>query len=311
MISLPVILVFGAINQDEVVRVSHHPVPGETVVTDSIHFFQGGKGANQAYAAAIAGGKNLTAHMIGAVGDDAAGTDALASLHSVGVDTTLVNRVSGRPTGRAYTTVTEDRQNSIVVGRGANGYVSPSNLVAAQTPTLTIAQTELGSAATEALASFAASVGARLIINNGPVVALSDAAFSLADPPVVNQQEALDLLVYDGGDLSPEQVANTLRARYRCVSLIITVGGAGCVVADATSTRRHSITAAGQVVDTTEAGDTFVGSLAAGLAMGDDLDAAVSRASIAAAESVAWHGARALLSGSPDGPLARSSTTLV
>jgi sugar/nucleoside kinase (ribokinase family) len=146
----PVILVFGAINQDEVARVRRHPVPCETVVTDSITFFQGGKGANQAFAAAVAGGDHVRVQMVGAIGDDAAGEAALASLHSAGVDTGLIKRVVSRPTGRACITVDDAGQNAIVVGLGANAFVSPSNLVRAQRPDVAVAQTELGADAIEA-----------------------------------------------------------------------------------------------------------------------------------------------------------------
>ena len=122
------LLVIGATNLDEICRVDRHPQPGETVVARSIDFSQGGKGANQAYAAAVAGGTGVAVHMVGAVGDDAAGRDALASLQTAGVDTTMVATSSGMPTRRAYITVSDDGENSIVVALGANANVSPANL---------------------------------------------------------------------------------------------------------------------------------------------------------------------------------------
>jgi len=300
-----VILVFGAINQDEVARVRRHPSPGETVVTDSIDFFQGGKGANQAYAAAVAGKGKITVEMVGAVGDDAAGMAAVESLHTAGVDTTLVKQVVGRPTGRAYIAVSDDGQNSIVVGLGANAFVSPSNLVLAQRPDVAIAQTELGAAATEALCAFAASVGARLIINDGPVVALSEDSLSHADPLIVNQHEALDLLGRGDWAEGPVTLAEELRRRCNARSVIITLGGQGSAVADDQGGRLHAAVVAPRVVDTTGAGDTYVGALAAALVLGEDLDSAIAHASAAAAAAVAWQGARAPLKAMANGTPAR------
>jgi len=307
----PVVLVFGAINQDEVARVDRHPLPGETVVTDTINVYQGGKGANQAFAAAIAGAGVTVVRMVGAIGDDAAGDAALDSLHSVGVDTTLVKQVSGRPTGRAYITVTEDGQNSIVVGLGANAFVSPTNLVAAQRADVAIAQTELGAAATEALAAFARSCGARLIINDGPVVSLSADTLELADPLIVNQHEAADLLGDPVDHVGPERLATLLMGQLGSRSLVVTLGGDGCVIADGHGVRRVAAVKAERVVDTTGAGDTFVGALAASLALDPDLDLAVTRAAEAAAHSVAWPGARPPLSAFAGGPIARNPAKAV
>ncbi|MFD2795215.1 PfkB family carbohydrate kinase [Promicromonospora vindobonensis] len=303
----PVILVFGAINHDEVARVPRHPMPGETVVTGSIEFFQGGKGANQAYAAANAGGSRVSVQMVGAVGDDAAGQAAVDSLAAAGVDTTLVKQVIDRPTGRAYITVSDDGQNTIVVGLGANAYVSPSNLVLAQRPDVAVAQTELGSAAVEALCAFAVEVGARLIINDGPAVPLSVAALRAADPLVVNQHEALDLMGLDTWEGEQAALAAELRARHDVRSVIITLGSEGSVVADAHGARAHPPVAARRVVDTTGAGDTFVGALSVGLALGEDIDSAVALASAAAARSVEWKGARAPLAPPAGGRRARQA----
>lgn len=310
MSTRPVILVFGAINQDEVARVERLPAPGETVVTEAIDFFAGGKGANQAHAAAIAGGDEVSVQMVGAVGDDVAGADALRSLRDAGVDTTLVKQVVGRPTGRAYIAVDDDGQNQIVVGLGANRFVSPSNLLLARRPDIAVAQTELGSAATEALCAFAVEVGARLVINCGPVVELSRDALAYADPLIVNEHEALDLLgATTRTDDSIEALAAAIRSSFGSRSVIVTLGSAGSVIADATGTRPHPAARAELVVDTTGAGDTFIGALVAALAIGADLDHAVERASMAAAASVAWRGARAPRSAIASGSSARLALT--
>lgn len=304
----PVVLVFGAINQDEVARVTRHPLPGETVVTDSIDFFQGGKGANQAYAAAMAGRGEIVVQMVGAVGGDTAGVEALASLQEAGVDTTLVKQVVGRPTGRAYISVSDDGQNSIVVGLGANAFVSPSNLVLAQRPDVAVAQSELGGTAVEALCGFAERSGSRLIINNGPVVPLSATAVKYADPLIVNEHEAVEMLTAPTWTGDPAVLAEAIRTRYGSRSVVVTLGSRGAAIADASGSWLRQAERAKAVVDTTGAGDTFVGTLAAALALGTDLDHAVERASTAATASVAWAGARAPLSALADNSLTRSTS---
>lgn len=295
------LLVFGATNLDEIARVSRHPQPGETVVAHSIGFSQGGKGANQAYAAAVAGGQGVSVYLTGAVGDDAAGQDAIASLSAAGVDTTMLARVVEVPTGRAYITVSDDGENSIVVALGANAHVSPASLDALRVdgasvrPDVVVAQTEIGAASINAVSELAEQLGARLIINNGPVVGLSAAALAYADPLVVNEHEAADMLDNAHPGLSAEDLAGELRRRYSSRSVIITLGGEGSVVSDPAGVRRHAAIPAPAVVDTTGAGDTFVGALAAAIAVENDIDAAIDAAALAASNSVSWKGARAPL----------------
>ncbi len=288
------VLVMGAINQDEVARVSRHPVPGETVVTNSITFFSGGKGANQAAAAATAG-LGIDVQMLGAVGDDAVGDDQLSALRDSGVDVSLIRRVIGTPTGRAYITVSDDAQNSIVVGLGANAFVSPVNLNGAAAPDVVVAQTEIGRAPIEALAAFAVRSGSRMIINNAPVVELSAETLRTADPLVVNQFEARDMLVAAGVPivgLDPLAIAIALAAETSSRSVIVTLGAQGCAVVDDRGARSISAEVASSVVDTTGAGDMYVGTLAAALAANMDLDDAIRHAASAAAVSVAHDGAR-------------------
>lgn len=164
------------------------------MVARSIDISQGGKGANQAYAAAVAGGDGVSVRMVGAVGDDAAGEAALASLHAAGFDTAMMVQVSGTPTGRAYITVSDDGENSIVVALGANAEVTLASVDGSLHSDVVVAQTEVGAACGNAISALAEQVGARLVINNGPVVKLSDAALAYADPLIVNQHEAVDLL---------------------------------------------------------------------------------------------------------------------
>lgn len=308
--NLPRILVMGAINQDETARVDQLPVSGETVVTDQIAFHCGGKGANQAAAAARAGFP-VHVQMLGAVGEDLAGDDQLAALTKAGVDVSLVRRVIGKPTGRAYITVARSGANSIVVGLGANAYVSPVSVRGAEHPTLVVAQTEVGAAPVNALAAFAIRSKARFVLNNGPAVALDPATLAAADPLVVNEPEALQML---GSVAAPSVDLHIAMENAKCLlnevearSVVLTMGDAGSVVADDMGARHIAPVPVGGVVDTTGAGDTFVGVLAAALAAGRTLDAAAAVASAAASRAVTWHGAREPLD-LPTPPLAHLST---
>lgn len=283
------IVVLGAVNQDEVARVARHPLPGETVVTESIEFFPGGKGANQAYAAAAAG-RPVDVRIAAAVGDDAAGKAALTSLASVGVDTSLVRTVVGVRTGRAYVAVSPDGQNSIIVGLGANAFMSPSALPPVITADVCVAQTEIGAASVRRLAQLSMEAGARFILNNGPAISLDADTLRTADPLIVNEFEAADL-VGERID-NPMKLAAQVRELTEAKSVIVTLGGRGSVIADEDAPRLHQAVLAPQVVDTTGAGDTFVGVFAAAVAAGDDNDTAIRRGAEAAALAVSWHGAR-------------------
>lgn len=285
------ILVVGAINQDDIARVALAPRPGETVVTDAIESTPGGKGANQAAAAAQAG-RGVTVLLAGAVGEDAAGDAQLAALTAAGVDVALVRRLPDTSTGRALITVSADGENSIVVALGANAHVSPLDLSAVPDVRVVVGQTEVGADAIDTLARFAIEGESRLIINNGPVVALSKATLARADPLIVNEHEARGLLPPGGLPGAPQQVAAALMVALSPRSLVVTLGAAGCVVADGEGIRSVSARPVQAVVDTTGAGDTFVGSLAAALAVGLSLNSAVDAASSHAADAVGWRGAR-------------------
>jgi len=288
------VLVMGAINQDEVARVRQHPKPGETVVTDRIDLVPGGKGANQAVAAA-ATGLDVDVQFLGAVGDDAAGDRQLQALSNAGVDTSLIRRVMGTPTGRAHITVSDVGENSVVVGLGANAFVSRVNINGALRPSVVVGQTEIGSSPIDALAEFAIACNARLVLNNAPVVSLSERTLRAADPLVLNELEAADTLDQQGfawDTVSPTDLAALLLRQVGCKSVVVTLGPAGCVVAQGAGVRHFDAVPVQRVVDTTGAGDCFVGTLAAALAVGETLHSATERALRAAAVAVTLPGAR-------------------
>ena len=267
------ILVFGSSNIDVVVPVPHLPRPGETVLGGDYALLPGGKGANQALAARRAG---AAVAMAGAVGSDAFAALALENLRRDGVDVALVRRVA-RPTGCAAIMVGgagDDRgENLIAVASGANhaadAAVVPDRLLG---PGATlICQMEVPAAQNWVLLRRARAAGGRTILNLAPAAAIEPAILAELDILVANEGEAAAL----GGD--PAALAQRLR-----LALVVTRGAAGSVAYLADGGRIGTPALAVTPVDTTGAGDTFVGVLAAGLDVALALPEALRRASVAA-----------------------------
>lgn len=285
------VLVVGSLNVDTIVHLDHRPGPGETVLARSARTSPGGKGANQAVAAARAGVRVLLA---GAVGDDAAGHDLVAALTAAGVGTQLVAVDTGRPTGEAHVSVTPDGENSIVVVAGANAGVTVDTVraVVDQAPAgaVVVTQAELAPETVTAVVRRAAARELRCLLNLAPYVRLPADVLALADPLVVNASEAAAL----GADLgrtapSPEDVPAALHGVAR--SLVVTLGAAGAALVDAGGRHTRVPAPAVQVVDSTGAGDAAVGALAAALANGHDLLAAVRAGVVAGSREVTRPGA--------------------
>lgn len=266
------VLVLGSLNVDLVASVDRHPRPGETVLADpDLRRFAGGKGGNQAVAAAAAG---ASVAMAGAVGDDGAGTAYLDRLRAHGVDVAQVDVVPGVATGQAWITVDGDGENAIVVVPGANSRTTTPDLDGWGAGDVLLLQLEVPLDVVAATARAAHARGVRVVVNAAPYAALPHDVAALADPLVVNEHEAM--LLADG-DVLPG-------------SLLVTFGAAGC----SWDGVRHEGVAVplGEVVDTTGAGDAFCGALAAALADGADRAEAVERASRAGAEAVRRLGAQ-------------------
>ena len=262
--------VLGSLNVDVVVRVHRHPRPGETLLGGDPETGFGGKGANQAVAAAVAG---ATVRMLGAVGDDAEGEAYRSRLTAFGVDVAAVRTVPG-PTGRAFIAVADDGENTIIVSPGANARVGEDD-VAALTPSpgdVVLLQLEIDLDVVAAAVRRAHDAGARVVLNTAPFAALPAAVLALADPVVANGSEA-DQLV-DAGIRPPR--------------LLVTRGEDGSTWDDLHIPAGR----AERVVDTTGAGDTYCGALAAALASGASREAAMRAASAAASRSVTWTGAQ-------------------
>jgi len=283
------VVVVGSINVDQVVRVDRHPRPGETLVGGSLQLLPGGKGANQSVAAALRG-----AHvsMIGAVGDDAHAITALGTLRSSGVDVSSV-RVAPGPTGLALITVAADGENTIIVVPGANDAVTAD--VAEQhaglleTAAIVVLQGEIP---VGTIAAVMVRTTGRVVLNLAPVIALPAEALRLADPLVVNEHEAALLLqqVDPDHELPGDDagVADALRA-WGIASVVVTRGPLGAIISDATGT--HTIAAPTvESVDSSGAGDAFVGALSAELAAGATLVDGVRLAVRVGAFAVRGHG---------------------
>lgn len=277
--------VVGGINQDVTVRVRRRPVPGETVVGDGPATSAGGKGANMAVAAARAGAEVV---LCGAVGDDAAGREQFDALRAGGVDVGHVATRADAATGTALIVVTPDGENAIVVGAGANATLTDEEVTAACAgAAVVLAQTEVGAGPADAAARAAAASGARLVLSPAPVVPLAAETLALADPLVVNEEEA--------AEIAGAADATSVRQRTGARSVVVTLGARGAELADADGVRRIASPKV-EAVDTTGAGDVLAGTLAAALTTAASLDEALAVAVGAAAESVGYAGARKPLS---------------
>ncbi len=286
------VFVVGSINQDFVLRLERRPEPGETVTGAELSLFPGGKGANSAVAAA-----RLRARvaMLGRVGDDAFGADLVRNLREAGVDTACVESIPHAPTGSAFITVTPDGENAIVVSPGANRSFGPDEVEAAAedlgAAAVLVAQLEVDAGAVERAARLATEAGGRFLLNFAPPREVPEGLISLADPLVVNEHEARFLL--GGAPGEPEPLAQKL-LELGPRSVVVTLGADGALLAAGGSTRRFGAPEV-EAVDTTGAGDAFVGALAARLADGAGLEDAVSYAVLAGAVAVTREGAQGSL----------------
>ncbi|MEY2552647.1 MAG: ribokinase [Ilumatobacteraceae bacterium] len=288
------VVVVGAINVDFVVVAPRLPGPGETVVGGGLQTYGGGKGANAAVAAARAGAK---VRLIGAVGSDDTGTAALAELSDSGVDIADVAVLQDEATGVALIVVDDHGENQIAVGAGANAALSVDHVRSRLRAALPVAgcvlvSTEIPEAAVAAAVEEATAAGVPCVLNPAPVLPII--AELLEHGPILtpNGTELGDLLALTGdGGGSPVTDAAQLATRTRR-AVLVTQGGDGVLVVTPDGAS-HSVPAPSVVVrDTTGAGDTFNGVLAARLAVGDDLADAIPYAVAAASLSVTQVGAR-------------------
>ncbi|WP_159612496.1 ribokinase [Glutamicibacter sp. JC586] len=292
------VTIVGSSNVDITALMARLPGPGETVLADSYQLSPGGKGANQALAAQLAGAKT---EFIGAVGNDSHSEVALGQLEEAGVKTDRVAR-STQPTGVAIIQVDSGAENSIAVVSGANSTVTDEAVKSAGAiDGILVLQGEIPASGIKAAMDAASD---RIVLNLAPVIELDRDYLLKANPLVVNEHEAEAVLHQLNPDLTMrfdghyERLAGLL-IEEGITSVVITLGAAGCLVADKFPAEnggaqvRPLPAVKVKAVDTTGAGDAFTGALAARLANGDELPQAAEFAGKFAALTVQAHGAQA------------------
>src|SRR4051794_8730697 len=273
----PRVVIVGAINVDLVVSVTRLPAPGETVAGGGFARLRGGKGANQAVAAARLGAQVA---MFGAVGRDEMGDEAVRELAGEGIDVSAVARVS-EPTGVALIVVDHAGENQIAVASGANAALAAPALELSGEGVMLLNH-EISAEIVESAARAAADAGWRVVLNPAPARELPDAPIAVLTP---NASEAAELT----GERDPEAAARALSARTGG-AVLVTLGADGALLFAGEPLRLPATRV--DAVDTTGAGDTVNGALAAELAAGRPLEEAARFALTAAALSTRRPGAR-------------------
>ncbi|MHA6963810.1 ribokinase [Zobellella denitrificans] len=283
--------VAGSINIDHVIRLPQFPRPGETLTGRDYRIVPGGKGANQAVAAARAG---AATRFVACVGEDALADSLVAGFAADGIDTTAIDTVAGVNTGVALIQVNDNGENTIALAAGANGELTPARLErhsAALNCEQLLLQLEIPLDTNLAAARAAKAQGARVVLNPAPARSLPDELLALVDLITPNETEAEQLTgVAVSDDAGAAAAAEALHAK-GIDTVIITLGARGVWLSERGQGRRvpgFSV----QAVDTTAAGDTFNGALAAALQQGRPLAQAVRFAQAAAAISVTRPGAQ-------------------
>ncbi|GAB4441332.1 MAG: ribokinase [Chloroflexi bacterium OHK40] len=284
------VVVVGSLNMDLVVQVARHPRPGETVLGDDLRTFPGGKGANQAVAAARLGAPVV---MVGRVGRDGYGQQLRAALAADRVDLRFVQDDPVAPSGVALISVDAAGQNAIIVAPGANARVGPEDIRAAEEviagAALLVAQLECPLPAVAEAVALAGHHGVPVVLNPAPARQL-DAALLRGVRYLVPNQHELAGLTGATPDTAPEPLAQALCAA-GVGHVIVTLGEAGALLVDGASTERFAARRVA-VVDTTAAGDAFVGALSAALASGLPLREAVRQGIAAGSLAVTRAGAQ-------------------
>jgi ribokinase len=286
------VLVIGSANMDLVLRVAALPAAGETVLAEDVVQRPGGKGANQAVAASLAGAR---VRMAGCLGDDGHGATVRTALADAGVDVALMGAAPDRPTGTAIVLVAADGENAIAVAPAANHAMTAGDVEALRAPVreaaVVLLQLELRREVVERAAAVAGEEGTPVILNAAPATDLPPALLERVDVLIVNRSEAATLLGEAEEPTALPAAAEALRRRGPA-AVVVTAGGEGAVLCDAQGTVTVPAQPAEAVVDTTGAGDAFAGVLAAQLSQGADLRAALGPAVAAGAAAVAVEGAQ-------------------
>ena len=287
------IVVVGSSNTDMVIKCAHLPVPGETIIGGEFFMNPGGKGANQAVAAAKVGGDVV---FVAKIGDDIFGQEAVQGFAKEGINTDYIAVDPEKPSGVATIMVDDRGENCIAVASGANNTLDPADvdnalaqideagvlLMQLETPLPTVAH----------VAALGSEKGKTVILNPAPAQPLEDAILANLDVITPNETEAEILTGIRVNTVEDARIAAQALREKGVGTVIITLGSQGAFVLDEAFTGlvpAREVTA----VDTTAAGDTFNGALAVGLAAGRDIESVVGFANAAAAISVTRMGAQA------------------
>ncbi|WP_219135837.1 ribokinase [Janthinobacterium sp. UMAB-60] len=292
------IVVIGSINMDLVLRVPRMPLPGETLTGGAFRTIPGGKGANQAVACArlsgkvAAGGQQVA--MVGCVGDDAFGATLRAALVGDGIIDSHITTLPGVASGIASILVDDNGQNSIVIAGGANDLLSPAHIDAAkgliEQADIVVLQLETPMATVVHAIRLARSLGKTVVLNPAPAASLPEGVLELVDYLIPNEIEAAMLAGVSPDGADAKALAAALQ-KLGSDNVIITLGSKGVHAAlyGGDFTFPAEVV---QAVDTTAAGDTFIGGFVAGLASGMDEAEAIGQGQRAAAWSVTKPGAQ-------------------
>ena len=292
MQSSPAICVVGSINMDLVFRTPRMPGVGETISGHEFIQVAGGKGANQAVAAARQGARTA---LIGCVGNDAYGTQSLAGLQQDGILTDTISTVADCATGVAGIFVDDQGRNSIVIAPGANARLTPAHIAAARAAIcnaqILICQCETPLATVQSAIELAHAHKVRVVFNPAPAIPLPAGLLAKVSHLIVNETEAAQFSGISVTDIdSAKRAAQHLLGQgVQCV--LLTLGAAGVCIAQ--SNQFHHLPGIKvEAVDTTAAGDTFVGAFAVALASGMNETDAASEAQFSAALTVTKLGAQ-------------------
>ena len=305
----PTIVVVGSTNTDMVIKASHLPQPGETILGGTFFMSAGGKGANQAVAAARLGGSVL---FIAKTGYDIFGKQSVELFEKEGIDISGIQRDHYQPSGVALITVDDKGENCIVVAPGANAALTPGDINDVKekiaNASLLLVQLEIPIETVEHVAGIASSNNVKLVLNPAPAAKLSDELLKKVSIITPNQKETEMLTGIRVNDQASAKQAAEFLHKKGIDTVIITMGAMGAFVFHQDKFSMipgHKV----NVVDTTAAGDVFNGALVVALSEGDTMEDAVAFACKAAAISVTRLGAQASaptreeVEGLPDGRL--------
>ena len=287
------IVIIGSVNMDLVLRVPRMPLPGETLAGDKFMTIPGGKGANQAVACARLAAPGTSVAMVACVGDDAFGSQMRDSITACGIDDRYIDEVAGEATGIASIMVDANAQNSIVIAAGANGRLDVERIERArpliEQAAIVLLQLEVPMPTVIHSIELAHALGKTVVLNPAPAQALPRELLQKIDYLILNEIEAAMLAEEQSEDIPLlARKLHALGAR----NVVVTLGEKGVYGSFADGQQRHLPARKVQAVDTTAAGDTFIGGFIGAIAQGRDQFDAIAYAQAAAALSVTRVGAQ-------------------